>query len=115
MTKTEITGPTFPRDEGDALLNAVNPLFTPEYVLALSDEEKLAALADIAKRAAGVVEAQVVRMRTGGIRGYGRYAEGGWTPLSDRFTWSEIGAALGLSSSTAQNRYKHVAPRERTR
>jgi len=96
------------------IVAALNPAYTTEFVQAMTDEELLVALAECADRTAASVSAQVVLMRTPGRRGFGRFSDS-WAALSDRFTWAEIGAALGVGATTAQNRYRKVAPRERTR
>lgn len=113
--KNETPAATFPRDFGDLIIAGLNSTYTHEYILGLDPAEKLAALWDAQQLVTQEVGNAVRQMRSPGIRGYGRYAPDSWTPLSDRYTWAEVGAAIGVGASTAQNRYKDVAPRERTR
>jgi len=79
------------------LMGVAAPMFSPVQLAGLSDRDRLALLVDLGKEVEAQITAEVVSAR------------------KRRISWADVGAALGLKATTAQKRYRDVAPVTRRR
>jgi hypothetical protein len=93
------------------VIQAANPIMDASKLDRL---ERLAMLREARDTAEQLIVAEVAAMRSPRARA-SVYNSSTWTYSSDRYSWDELGQALGMPKSSAQRKYRDAAPRERHR